>query len=60
VFNSNPDAITYAYPGFAQVKFALHPAQAAGADPIVKTASFDQTHGSVTVPGLTTAVFVSE
>jgi pullulanase len=60
VFNSNPDAITYAYPGFAQVKFTLHPVQAAGTDPVVKTASFDQPHGSVTVPGLTTAVFVSE
>ena len=60
VFNSNPDAITYAYPAFAQVQFAVHPAQAAGADAVVKTASFDRAHGSVTVPAFTTAVFVSE
>ena len=60
LFNANPEAITYAYPGFTQVAFALHPAQAAGADPVVKTASFDRARGAVTVPGLTTAVFVAQ
>ena len=60
LFNSNPGEVTYAYPGFTQVAFTLHPAQAAGADPVVKGAKFDRTRGAITVPGLTTAVFVAE
>ncbi len=58
--NANPGPVTYAYPGFARVKLALHPVQAAGADPVVKQATFDPARAAVTVPGLTTAVFVSE
>ena len=58
VFNGNPGAITYAYPGFVQVKLALHPAQAAGADPVVKQSRVEG--GSLTVPGFTTAVFVAD
>ena len=58
VFNANPGEVTYRYPAFMQVAFALHPAQAAGTDPVVKQARFDRTQGAVTVPGLTTTVFV--
>jgi len=57
--NSNPGDVTYRYPGFTQVAFELHPAQAAGADPVVKQARFDRAQGAITVPGLTTAVFVA-
>ena len=60
LFNSNPSEVTYAYPGFTQVAFTLHPAQASGADPVVKGATFDRAKGAITVPGLTTAVFVAE
>lgn len=60
VFNARPEPVTVAYPGFAQAKLALHPGQANGADPVVKQARFDAARAAVTVPGLTTAVFVSE
>ncbi len=60
VFNARPEPVTYAYPAFAQLKLVLHPAQAAGADPVVKQARFDAAKAALTVPGLTTAVFVSE
>ena len=59
VFNANPGEVTYRYPAFTQVGFALHPAQAGGADPVVKQARFDRAQGAGTVPGLTTAVFVA-
>lgn len=58
VFNANPQAISYAYPGFAQVKLRLHPVQAAGVDAVVGSARADG--ATLTVPGLTTAVFVAE
>ncbi len=60
VFNARPEAVTFAYPAFAQMKLALHPAQAAGADPVVKQASFDPAKAALVVPALTTAVFVQE
>ncbi|MEO5988331.1 MAG: pullulanase-type alpha-1,6-glucosidase, partial [Candidatus Eisenbacteria bacterium] len=58
VFNGNPQPLAYTYPGFAQAKLRLHPAQAAGADSVVKSAKVDG--ASITVPGFTTAVFVAE
>ncbi len=60
VFNASPAEQVIRYPGFAQVAFRLHPAQAGGADPVVKQAKADQAQGAITVPGLTTAVFVSD
>ena len=36
----------------------LHPVQANGVDPVVKTATFNPATGTFTVPGRTTAVFV--
>jgi pullulanase len=60
VFNARPGPVTYAYPGFASLKLVLHPAQAEGADPVVKQAAFDPARAALTVPGLTTAVFVAE
>jgi pullulanase len=60
LFNAGPGEVTFRYPGLSQVAFALHPAQAGGADPVVKQARFDRAQGAITVPGLTTAVFVGE
>lgn len=37
----------------------LHPIQRSSSDPVVRTATFDPKTGTVVVPGLTTAVFVS-
>ena len=60
LFNSNPGEITFRYPVLAQWTLALHPAQAGGADAVVKQARFDRTQAAITVPGLTTVVFVGE
>jgi hypothetical protein len=38
----------------------LHPIQLFSADPITRQSTFNTKEGSVTVPALTTAVFVSE
>lgn len=60
LFNAGPDEVTFRYPALAQLPLALHPAQAAGTDPVVKQARFDRAQGALIVPGLTTAVFVAE
>ncbi len=60
LFNANPNEVTFRYPVLAQWSLALHPAQANGADPVVKQARFDRGQGAITVPGLTTAVFVGD
>ncbi len=60
VFNARPEATTFAYPAFAQMKLTLHPVQAAGTDAIVRQARFDAAQSALVVPALTTAVFVSE
>ncbi|OFI38370.1 alpha-1,6-glucosidase [Arthrobacter sp. SW1] len=56
VFNASDEATTQAVPGTAG--YELHPVQAGGHDPVVKTASFNA--GSFTVPARTVAVFVSK
>lgn len=60
LFNSSPSEVAFAYPAFAQMALALHPAQAGGSDPVVKQARHERATATLRVPGLTTAVFVSE
>ncbi|MFI6053860.1 pullulanase-type alpha-1,6-glucosidase [Streptomyces violascens] len=57
VFNATPEARTQRVAALAGTAYALHPRQAAGADPVVKTATYDQSSGSFTVPARTVAVF---
>ena len=57
VFNTGPDPVTQSVPGLTG-SWQLSPVQAAGADPVVKTARWDQRGTSFTVPGRTVAVFV--
>ncbi|MFD7338262.1 pullulanase-type alpha-1,6-glucosidase [Streptomyces violascens] len=57
VFNATPQGQTQRVSALAGTAYALHPRQAAGADPVVKTATYDQSSGSFTVPGRTVAVF---
>ncbi|WP_438294203.1 pullulanase-type alpha-1,6-glucosidase [Streptomyces sp. HUAS TT7] len=57
VFNATPEAQTQRAAALAGTAYALHPRQAAGADPVVKTATYDQSSGSFTVPARTVAVF---
>jgi pullulanase-type alpha-1,6-glucosidase len=58
VFNATPDRTTQTIPVLAGGGYALHPVQARGGDPVVKTSSYGSADGSFTVPGRTTAVFV--
>ncbi len=58
VFNASPIAVTQKVPGLAGASLALSPVQAAGSDPVVRTASWSATTGSATVPPRTVAVFV--
>ncbi|MEU6095364.1 pullulanase-type alpha-1,6-glucosidase [Streptomyces sp. NPDC047079] len=57
VFNATPTKQEQTVTALAGKGYALHPAQAAGADPVVKTASYAAESGTFTVPGRTVAVF---
>ncbi|MGW2088679.1 pullulanase-type alpha-1,6-glucosidase [Streptomyces sp. NPDC001880] len=57
VLNAAPDTETQTVPGLAGKEYALHPVQAAGADPTVKKSSYERSSGRFTVPGRTAAVF---
>ncbi|UCM91468.1 pullulanase-type alpha-1,6-glucosidase [Streptomyces marincola] len=57
VFNATPGTVRQRAPEFADRDYALHPVQAAGADPTVKAAAFDPADGAFEVPGRTVAVF---
>jgi len=59
LFNANKESLTFANSGFIGKEYSLHPVQQNSADPVVRTAAFDSATGSFTVPGRTTAVFVS-
>ena len=58
VFNASPEATTQTVAGTAGQRFALHPVQANGTDPVVKGSTYHRQAGSFTVPGRTVAVFV--
>ncbi|WP_454299941.1 alpha-1,6-glucosidase domain-containing protein [Salana multivorans] len=60
VFNASPEPITEEIEGQAGRMLTLHPAQAEGADAVVKTSSWDAESGTATVPGWTVAVFVEK
>ncbi|MFE9818745.1 pullulanase-type alpha-1,6-glucosidase [Streptomyces sp. NPDC005773] len=57
VLNAAPGATTQKVDSLAGKNYALHPVQAAGADPTVKRATYERSSGSFTVPGRTVAVF---
>ncbi|MGI5245994.1 pullulanase-type alpha-1,6-glucosidase [Dactylosporangium sp. CA-139066] len=58
VFNAGATATTQTLPAYAGAQVALHPVQAASADPLARQSTFDRTHGSFTVPARTVGVFV--
>ena len=58
VFNASPEATTVQVGGTANRRFALHPVQAGGRDPVVRTSAYDRAAGRFTVPARTVAVFV--
>lgn len=59
IFNATTHEQTLQSASLAKRKFDLHPAQANGVDPVVKTAVYRRA-GSFVVPARTTAVFVEQ
>jgi pullulanase-type alpha-1,6-glucosidase len=57
VFNASDETTTQTPGGTAGDGYVLHPVQSGGADPIVRTATYDGATGSFTVPARTVAVF---
>ncbi len=57
VFNASSTASTQTVPGAAGARYELHPVQAAGGDPVVRTSRYDRATGTFTVPPRTVAVF---
>jgi hypothetical protein len=58
VFNATPFPTTQFVPAAAGAGFELHPLQASGPDPVVRSATFTCGSGAFTVPARTAAVFV--
>ncbi|WP_425826192.1 pullulanase-type alpha-1,6-glucosidase [Streptomyces fractus] len=57
VFNATPKQQKQTVPGLASATYHLHPVQASGVDSDVKSASYEASSGTFTVPGRTVAVF---
>lgn len=57
VFNATPKTQEQRVGAAAGTSYRLHPVQAAGADPVVKSASYDAGSGTFEVPARTVAVF---
>ncbi|MGW7524040.1 pullulanase-type alpha-1,6-glucosidase [Streptomyces sp. NPDC054783] len=57
VLNATPHRQEQKIGGLAGTQFRLHPVQASGADPVVKTSSYAADSGTFTVPARTVAVF---
>ncbi|MFI2435668.1 pullulanase-type alpha-1,6-glucosidase [Streptomyces sp. NPDC018693] len=57
VFNATPDTQRQTVAALAGSAYGLHPVQAAGADPVVKTSAYTAGTGTFTVPARTVAVF---
>ncbi len=57
VLNATPERRTQHVAATEGTPYTLHPVQAGGADPVVKSASYDRGSGTFSVPGRTVAVF---
>ncbi|WP_244943177.1 pullulanase-type alpha-1,6-glucosidase, partial [Streptomyces inhibens] len=57
IFNATPHQQAQTVHGLAGERYALHPVQAHGADPVTATASYARASGTFTVPARTVAVF---
>ncbi|MFJ3230153.1 pullulanase-type alpha-1,6-glucosidase [Streptomyces sp. NPDC086787] len=57
VFNATPEKQTQRIGTLAGTPYRLHPVQAGGADPVVRTAAYAVGSGTFTVPARTVAVF---
>ncbi|MEU2792083.1 pullulanase-type alpha-1,6-glucosidase [Streptomyces sp. NPDC007100] len=59
VFNATPRRQLQHVPSLAGKRYALHRVQARGADPVVKSASYEKRTGKFAVPARTVAVFAA-
>lgn len=59
VFNATNAQVSFQNPTLVGLRLHLHPVQQHSADPIVGQSSFDSQTGTLVVPALTTAVFVT-
>jgi pullulanase-type alpha-1,6-glucosidase len=59
VFNATPTTQRQSVAALTGTRYALHPVQAEGADPVVKTSTYTAATGTFTVPARTVAVFRS-
>ncbi|MFD8033299.1 alpha-1,6-glucosidase domain-containing protein, partial [Streptomyces sp. NPDC059717] len=57
VLNATPQRQEQTVADLAGKAYALHPVQAAGADPVVKTSSYAEDSGTFAVPGRTVGIF---
>ncbi|MFK0228801.1 pullulanase-type alpha-1,6-glucosidase [Streptomyces sp. NPDC090303] len=57
VLNATPGSTAQKVTGLAGEDYRLHPVQAGGSDPVVRTAAYDPASGTFTVPARTVAVF---
>ena len=60
VFNAANAQTTFTDGRLQGLKLKLHPVQKSSSDPATRQSTYDSKAGSVTVPALTTAVFVSQ
>ncbi|MEY9963576.1 pullulanase-type alpha-1,6-glucosidase [Streptacidiphilus sp. MAP12-16] len=60
VFNATPTTQQQTLTSLLGTTQRLHPAQATGADPVVKQSAFDPATGTFTIPARTVAVFVQQ
>jgi pullulanase len=60
VFNATDAQVSFTNAQLQGLDLKLHPFLRSNLDPIVRTSTFNSKQGTATVPGLTTAVFVSE
>jgi hypothetical protein len=58
LINAAPETQSLTVPELARRRLRLHPIQSGSADPIVRSARFQKSSGTFTVPGRTAAVFV--
>ena len=59
VFNASDEDVDEAVPALAGRRYALHPVQAGGGDPVVRGSSYDAASGTFGVPARTVAVFLA-
>jgi len=60
VFNAANEQTTFTDGRLQGLKLKLHPVQKSSSDPATRQSTYDNKAGTVTVPALTTAVFVSQ